>query len=110
MLFEGGDLRLPWLGELGWRGQVSGRRAGDARTPDYYLPNTGFKELNYNAAIGISREWGASEINYSHFGTRIGLYSGAHVGNLDDLNRAMQTPFTTSELQLQDRPPGSIGR
>ncbi len=98
MLFEGADLPLPWLGALGWRAQVSGRRAGDAKAPDYYLPNTGFKELDYNAALGLSRSWGRSELDYSHFGTTLGLYVGAHVGNLDDLNRAMQTPFTSSEF------------
>jgi iron complex outermembrane receptor protein len=98
LLIEGADLKLPWLGQTGWRAQVSGRRAGDAETPSYFLPNTGFKELNFNAALGIVRPWGSSEINASHFGTRLGLYVGAHVGNLDDLNRAMQTPYTTSSF------------
>jgi len=96
LLLEGADLPAPGLGALGWRVQVSGRRAGDAKTPNYFLPNTGFKELDYNAAVGLSRGWGKSEIDYSHFGTTLGLYVGAHVGNLDDLTRAMQTPFTTS--------------
>ena len=95
-LAEGANLPTPWIGPLGWRAQVSMRRAGDARTPSYYLPNTGFKELDYNAAVGLTRSWGTSEVNYNHFGTDLGLYVGAHVGNLDDLNRAMQTPFTSS--------------
>jgi iron complex outermembrane receptor protein len=98
LLFEGGNLPAPWLGSLGWRAQVSARRAGDAKTPDYYLPNTGFKELDYNAAVGLTRPWGSSELDYSHFGTNLGLYVGAHVGNLDDLNRAMASPFTSSSF------------
>ncbi|HEY7237455.1 MAG TPA: TonB-dependent receptor [Gemmatimonadaceae bacterium] len=97
-LLEGSRLPLPLLGGVSWRAQVSARRAGDAETPSYYLPNTGFKEVDYNAAIGITRPWGTSEFDYSHFGTELGLYVGAHVGNLDDLNRAMQTPFTASSF------------
>jgi iron complex outermembrane receptor protein len=95
LLLEGANLTLPVLGVLGWRVQGSTRRAGDARTPDYYLPNTGFRELDYSAATGVLRSWGRSELNYSHFSTRLGLYLGAHVGNLDDLNRAMQDPLTS---------------
>jgi iron complex outermembrane receptor protein len=98
LLLEGADLRLPLLGASAWRAQVSSRRAGDARTPDYYLPNTGFKELHYNAALGIARSWGHSELSYSHFGSELGLYLGAHVGNIADLERAMQTPYTTSSF------------
>jgi iron complex outermembrane receptor protein len=96
LLFEGADLRLPVLGPLGWRVQGSARRAGDAKTPNYYLPNTGFKELDLSTAVGMTRPWGISELSYSHFSTDLGLYVGAHVGNLDDLNRAMQNPFTSS--------------
>jgi iron complex outermembrane receptor protein len=95
LLLEGANLTVPRLGAVGWRVQGSARRAGDARTPDYYLPNTGFNELDLSAAAGVQRSWGRSEVNVSHFGTRIGLYLGAHVGNLDDLNRAMSDPLTS---------------
>ena len=96
LLLEGANLTLPALGALGWRVQGSARRAGDARAPGYFLPNTGFRELDYSAAMGVRRSWGRSELNYSHFGTRLGLYLGAHVGNLDDLNRAMLNPLTST--------------
>ena len=49
-------------------------------------------------SIGASRPWGTSELSYTHFGTDLGLYLGAHVGNLDDLNRAMTTPFTSDSF------------
>jgi iron complex outermembrane receptor protein len=98
LLLEGANLSLPGLGALGWRVQGSLRRAGDARTPGYYLPNTGFKEIDYSASAGVRRSWGRSELGYSHFGTQLGLYLGAHVGNLDDLNRAMQDPLTSSSF------------
>jgi iron complex outermembrane receptor protein len=98
LLLEGALTHAPVVGELGWRVQASGRRAGDASTPDYYLPNTGFKEVDYSAAVGVTRAWGRSELDYSHFGTDLAMYVGAHVGNLDDLNRAMQNPFTSLDF------------
>jgi iron complex outermembrane receptor protein len=89
---EGSDLRLPLVGRLGWRGRVTMRRAGDARTPDYFLPNTGFSELNGSLAFGATRGWGTTELLYSRFSTELGVYRGAHVGNVDDLMRAMENP------------------
>ncbi|HEX5820055.1 MAG TPA: TonB-dependent receptor [Gemmatimonadales bacterium] len=95
---EGGNLRLPLIGAMGWRVRLTARKAGDARTPDYYLPNTGFQELNGSIALGVARGWGTSELLYSRFSTELGVYSGAHVGNLDDLMRAMETPRTSEEF------------
>jgi len=98
IMLEGAELRLPLLGKLGWRAQVSARKAGDAKAPLYYLPNTGFRELNYSGVVGMTRSWGQSDITFSHFGTNLGLYVGAHVGNLDDLERAMQNAYTTDSF------------
>jgi iron complex outermembrane receptor protein len=109
VLLEGADLELPGLGSIGWRAQVSGRRAGDASTPRYYLPNTGFRELDFSTALGMSRSWGTSELSYSRFATRLALYLGAHLGNIDDLNRAMQTPLTSSSFDYAiGRPDQSV--
>ncbi|MGH7509750.1 MAG: TonB-dependent receptor [Gemmatimonadales bacterium] len=98
LLLEGAELHLPIVGQLGWRAQLSGRLAGDASSPDYYLANTGFRELNYSGAIGVRRGWGDSEISFSHFGSDLGLYLGAHVGNIEDLERAMATPYISPEF------------
>jgi iron complex outermembrane receptor protein len=90
LLLEGVLPSLPLVGDLGWRGQASSRVAGDAASPTYNLRNTGFRELDYNAALGITRPWGTSALSFSHFGTDLGIYTGSHVGNLDDLERAMR--------------------
>jgi iron complex outermembrane recepter protein len=98
---EGANLRLPLVGPVGWRARVTARRAGDARTPDYFLPNTGFAELNGSAALGVVRAWGTSELLYSRFATELGVYRGAHVGNLDDLMRAMENPRTSDSFSYE---------
>jgi len=110
LMIEGAKLPLPWIGSAGWRVQVSGRHAGDARTADYFLPNTGFRELDASAAIGVQRKWGQSTLTLSHFGTDLGLYLGAHVGNLDDLQRAITNPLTSDTFSSNVGRPNQLVR
>lgn len=105
LLLEGSHLPVPLLGPASWRVQGSLRRAGDARTPDYYLANTGFKEANLNAALGIQRSWGSSELSYSRFSTTLGMYLGAHVSTVSDLDRAMQNPLKTEAFSYDIQRP-----
>ena len=90
VMIEHGTVDLPVVGTIGARVRVSGRKSGDAATADYNLTNTGFTELNVGAAVGAERPWGDIELDYSRFDTDIGLYKGAHVGNFEDLLRAME--------------------
>jgi iron complex outermembrane receptor protein len=99
-----GTTRAPLLGLAGYRLRLTGRRAQDARTPDYFLPNTGFNELNGSVALGVARPAWRSEFLYSLFNTHLGVYSGSHVGNVDDLERAMEDP------RVSDTRQDSIGR
>ncbi|MBC8089752.1 MAG: TonB-dependent receptor, partial [Phycisphaerae bacterium] len=105
LMVEGGHLAVPFAGQFGWRLQATARKAGDARAPNYFLPNTGFREMDYSAATGITRSWGTSTLTLSHFGTDLGLYIGAHVGNLDDLERAMRNAFTTDSFSYRINAP-----
>lgn len=93
---QGGGLRVPLIGRTGYRLRVSSRVAGNGAAPDYYLSNTGFRELNGSATLGIQRDWGRSELLVSHFGTELGVLRQAHAGNFDDLQRAMTTPPSDS--------------
>jgi iron complex outermembrane receptor protein len=95
---EDAGLDLPWLADVSWRVQGTLRGAGDAATPTYYLPNTGFTEANWNVAAGIHRGWGTSQLSFSRFATHLGMYRGAHVGTVADLERAMQDPLTTASF------------
>ncbi|NJL18450.1 MAG: hypothetical protein HC938_16095, partial [Nitrospira sp.] len=54
----GGGLRLPLVGQTGYRVRFTSRIAGNAAAPDYFLTNTGFRELNGSATLGVHRPWG----------------------------------------------------
>jgi len=93
---EGGQLRLPVVGTTGFRVRFTSRAAGNGAAPDYYLSNTGFRELNGSATLGVARSWGTADVRLSRFGTELGVLRQAHVGNAEDLQRAMTTEPTDS--------------
>jgi iron complex outermembrane receptor protein len=77
-------------GATAWRLQSSVKRGGNARTPDYWLKNSGVEEMNMSAAAGWRKERKGLELFYSVFNTRIGIFSGSHLGNLTDLENAIR--------------------
>lgn len=74
---------------LGWRLQGTLKAAGNARTPDAYLNNTGMHEANFSYTLGWKGKKVGAEVFYSRFNTRFGIFTGAHIGNLTDLNNAI---------------------
>ena len=78
------------LAGLKWRVQGSLRRAGNARAPVHVIRNSGFDERDYSAALGLTTEWMDTEAYFSHFGTWIGIFKGAHIGNTTDLRRTIE--------------------
>lgn len=84
---EGKNKHLP---NFAWRLQGSWKKAGYSKTPDYYLKNTAANELNGSALIGYSNEKLKVHFFYSQFNTRIGIFTGAHIGNLSDLRAAIE--------------------
>jgi hypothetical protein len=70
--------------------QGSFRKAGDAHTPDYVIGNTAFREMDGAVSVGYRKNRFALEAHYSHFGTELGIYRGAHIGNADDLLRVIE--------------------
>lgn len=81
--------------------RISGtfKQAGDTKTPNYFLTNTGKKEVN--AAIQLEKtlkqNW-KTALYYSIFNTEIGILRGSHIGNLSDLTTAFtqKIPFFTA--------------
>ncbi len=85
---------------VGWRAQLSGRKAGNTKASEYWMANTGFEELNGSAALGYSAGDFSTKVYYSHFGTTLGIYLGSHFGNQDDLFRAITAgkPLTPADF------------
>ncbi len=77
-------------GSTAWRIQGTLKRGGNARTPDYWLKNSGVSEMNMSATAGWRRKDKGLELFYSTFNTRIGIFSGSHIGNLTDLENLIQ--------------------
>lgn len=89
-----------WRG-AGWRVQAGARALGDASAPDYVLSNTGLREGSAAAAVGWQgkRHW--ADAQYSAFYRELGILRASHIGNLTDLENAIESgepsyvaPFT----------------
>jgi iron complex outermembrane receptor protein len=72
-----------------WRVQGTLKQGGNTRTPDYFMANTAMHEVNYSANAGYRIKNLKTEVFYSDFRNKIGIFSGAHAGNLSDLQQAI---------------------
>lgn len=101
---EGAHAALPgWA----WRLQGTYRRAGDVKTPDYYLRNTGLEEVNFSVATGYRANKWSAEVFFSQFESEVGILAFAHIGNLSDLQRSIEAgaPIVTTGYSASlDRP------
>lgn len=86
MQVEGG---VKGLEGFGWRAQGTYKRAGDARSSDYRLSNTGVQEQNFSLGVGYHKDNVGAELFYSSFDTEIAILRSAHIGNLTDFERAI---------------------
>lgn len=93
---------------LSYRLQGTFKKAADVATPAYRLNNTALQEENFSITAGYKKEQLSLEAFFSQFHTRVGIFSGAHIGNLTDLLSAIQNqrpdPVHTDENSY------SIGR
>jgi iron complex outermembrane receptor protein len=86
---------------LYWRVQGTLKKSGTISTPTYYLKNTGFEETNFSYALGYLKQKSGVELFYSQFNTNLGIFSGAHFGNLTDL-RAIIAKGEPDEINKGD--------
>jgi iron complex outermembrane receptor protein len=98
-LTVGGVLESP-LGGFAVRAELSGRMAGDMRTPVGRMNNTGIAMLG--GSVGASRlsDWGHTGISYRYFGNDYGLpggFVGAHPNGVDI---AMRRHMVRSETEV----------
>lgn len=88
-----GDLLLQQgYKKFAWIGQVSGLYQGDLATPDYQLTNTGARDLSYMFGSRFHQKNFDVSLYYSHVQQKLGILRGSVVGNLDDLNLALNSP------------------
>lgn len=83
---------------LAWRINGTLKKYGDRKTADYYLNNTGLTEVNFSAQL--EKSWHDKiflDFYASTFNTTLGILRGSHIGNLTDLELALEKdiPFFT---------------
>jgi iron complex outermembrane recepter protein len=83
-----------------WRVQGTGKRSGNLKTPQYFLENTGVEELNGSAMLGFDVGNWKTEVFYSHFYSKIGIFKGSHIGNLTDLKAAIERGTPQNEADF----------
>ena len=88
IMLEGKAAYLP---KFSWRIQGSLKRSGNIKTPDYYQKNTGVKEYNGSLHFGYFEDNWNARFDYSQFNSEIGIFTGAHIGNLTDLENAINS-------------------
>ena len=92
---------------MGLRLNAGIRRAGDARAADYLLTNTGISEVSAGMEIGYRKGLRSIRLSYQLFGSEIGILRSAHIGNLTDLQDALQRerPLIVEDFSYQIRNP-----
>lgn len=92
-----------------WRLTGTLKKQGDNRTPNHFLTNTGKEESNFALQLEktLKKNWKTS-LYYSLFNTKIGVLRGSHIGNLTDLNQALEKDepfFTEDKFSYSINPP-----
>jgi len=101
------EQNLPHAPAFSWRAHATYRRGGNARTPDYWLANTGLEEFNQSLTLGYRKPRFRTDLFLSAFNTRLGIFMGSHIGNLTDLENAIRAPRPVLNI---DRFGYAIGR
>jgi iron complex outermembrane receptor protein len=93
--------------QLSYRLQGSLKKGGNVHSPDYFIDNTGLEEKNYSWAVGYKANNYGIQIDYSDYNADFGVFSGAHIGNLTDLNNAFNAnqPNTANEFSYEMKRP-----
>lgn len=75
-----------------YRVQGTFKKGANGATPNYRLNNTGSEEKNFSITAGWKKQRFSTELFYSHFSTKVGIFNGSHIGNLTDLLNAIAAP------------------
>jgi len=82
-------------------------RLGTLKTPTYFLTGTASEQAHF--ALHLRKTWQKIMLSahYAQYNAIFGLFQGSHVGNLSDLQRALEAPVPpiTSTFTYQRLPP-----
>lgn len=78
--------KLPLYFQL--QGSLS--RGGDLEAPDYVINNTGSFERHWQGRLAWIKDNYGAKFHYAQFNTDLGIMEAAHIGNLSDLNFAIE--------------------
>jgi len=83
-----------------YRVGITGKKSGNLKTANYYLGNTGAEELNANLQTEYKWKKNNVQFSFSHFGTTLGVFEGAHIGSKEDIlaRIAYGRPFETYDF------------
>lgn len=79
----------PALPNLGIQVQGNLKGGGNYKTPDYYLDNTGTRDYHFMGRSQYRHKRSLTEVYYQNYNSTYGVFSGAHIGNLTDLEAAI---------------------
>lgn len=85
------EQQLKNLHEFTYRIQGTYKRGANSSTPGYRLNNTASEEKNFSLTAGWKRHQFGTELFYSFFDTKLGIFEGSHIGNLTDLYEAINS-------------------
>ncbi len=91
---------------------ISNNFAGNLKTPDYYLSNTGAREQNFSLHLGYIYKKNKIEAYYSNFNNQTAIFRGAFIENSTDLRNAINSdkPLIEGGFDYKiDRPKQVVG-
>jgi iron complex outermembrane receptor protein len=100
--------KFNFLNGLSWRFQGSLKQSGDRHAPQYFITNTGVRE--WNGAYQLQYRYKNTLLHafYTQFNSLLGIYTGAHIGNLTDLNNILQnntSPYSSGKFSYDIQRP-----
>jgi len=87
-MFEQQFKKLP---AFTYRLQGTYKKGANSATPGYRLNNTGIEEKNFSVTTAWRKNHFSTELYYSFFNTQVGIFEGAHIGNITDLENAISS-------------------
>jgi iron complex outermembrane receptor protein len=79
----------PALPNLGLQLQGNLKGGGNYKTPGYFLDNTGTRDYHFMGRSQYRHKRSLTEVYYQNYNSTYGVFSGAHIGNLTDLEAAI---------------------